>query len=375
MIDWAEGWGGASFTVDLDKMPGATMEFFCIVADGAEIVTSSHATISLPGASAALRITQQPKSVTYTEGDVPETMTLTVAAVGGASGNYDYQWHYIDPESGEPKLAAMIDWAHGWGGDTLTVDLDKMPDSTMEFFCIVADGAEIVTSEHATVTVPGTGAALHITQQPESVTFSEGNVPDSVTLTVAAAGGPSGSGEYDYQWKYVDPESGKSTVAQVSWTEGWLTDTLTIDLTAMPYSSVTFFCVVADAAAYTTSDEATVTIPEDSSRLHISQQPETPDFSKTIPDTLTLEVAAEGGVTGNYDYQWHFIDPKTDLPVRADLTMMQGWNSNKLTIDVLTLNENIYDLYGTNELTLFCIVSDAAETVKSDSVTLVLPVG
>ncbi len=355
--DITSGTGAASFSPDG-------------LCTRAHVVTFLYRTFT---SNNELRITQQPQSVTYTA-DVPETMTLTVAAMGGATGMYDYQWHYIDPVTGESKLAAMIDWASGWGGDTLTVDLYKLPDVSISFFCIVADGAEITYSETATVTIPEiTSNALRITQQPQSVTFTEDNLPATTTLTVAAKGGSSGSGEYDYQWKYVDPETGESTVAIVPWVDGWLTNTLTIDLTAMPYPSVEFFCVVADVSELTRSEHAVVTIPVSSSRLHITQQPAAPDFSVTIPDTVKLTVAAEGGATGNYDYQWQVVNPTTEQSEIADMSWLCGWGSDTLSIDML--HEDFYSLYGTNTVSFFCLVSDAAETIQSNSVTISVPQG
>jgi hypothetical protein len=118
--------------------PGDAGEYYCVVEDeiggsnGSVTTASAYLTVSNP-----LTITQQPSNLSATEGDAG---FLTVAATGGLTGVYTYQWY----KDGTPIAGATT--------QTLVFPGLTLGDAGT-YYVVVTDAAEQVQSTNATITV------------------------------------------------------------------------------------------------------------------------------------------------------------------------------------------------------------------------------
>jgi hypothetical protein len=101
-------------------------------SNGSVTTASAYLTVSNP-----LTITQQPSNLSATEGDAG---FLTVAATGGLTGVYTYQWY----KDGTPIAGATT--------QTLVFPGLTLGDAGT-YYVVVTDAAEQVQSTNATITV------------------------------------------------------------------------------------------------------------------------------------------------------------------------------------------------------------------------------
>ena len=107
------------------------------IGDAQGAVMSASATLTL---TAALQITTQPADV---DASVGETRSIGVAATGGSTGSYTYQWYKGDPAG---SSTAVTD------ATTAVLTFTEIAvNGSGSYFCEVRDGASTVRSEAATV--------------------------------------------------------------------------------------------------------------------------------------------------------------------------------------------------------------------------------
>ncbi len=211
---------------------------------------SSMTTHDLP----PLVITEQPQGGAVTRGG-GESHTMHVTASGG-TGEYFYEWHAASQDLGKSEqYNDMLKQLFGFLGvtpeqideildtsfsdtDTCTVDLGGQ-----DYYCVVSDSAgNSVSSENARV-----GYKLRIVQQPRNVNWNTELDEDTqaVYLECKAA---DGSGEYSYEWYFLDLEGPEGEIP--------------IDIgERVPVTDMgRYFCVVTDTVTgdTVTSDEAVV---------------------------------------------------------------------------------------------------------------------
>jgi hypothetical protein len=131
--------------------------------------------ITLPCcANCPLTISQQPVGAAKYTGD---TVTFAVAVINN-EGAPHYQWYKDNTPLGQDADSLAL--------DALT------PDDAGQYWCVVSDTSETVTSNKVTLIVDD---HMQITQQPVGATRNQG---DNYTFIVSVAGG---IGKLNYQWR------------------------------------------------------------------------------------------------------------------------------------------------------------------------------
>ncbi|MBI5719219.1 MAG: hypothetical protein HZC37_16250 [Burkholderiales bacterium] len=182
-------------------------------------------------------ITAQPTSVSAPVG---ATATFTVTATGGG---LNYAW--------SRSTSGGVTWQaiSGASGSSFTVAVVDAAMNGHQFRVAIQNGAGLVTSGAATLTVNGmSGSAPAITQQPtdQSVT-----VPAAATFTVAASGVPAP----DYQWQLST--DGGTTFNDIA---GATAASYTMPATSTGDSGRKYRVVVSNTSGSVMSDAVTLTV-------------------------------------------------------------------------------------------------------------------
>jgi len=318
--DWAASTGTGYNTNTLSvsaEMKRNGYQYYCKVTDASgKTVDSTAAKLTV---KQALAISNQPTSVTVTEG---ETAKFTVTAAGTG---LKYQWYW---------KSATGDWAAstgtGYNTNTLSVSAE-MKRNGYQYYCKVTDAnGKTVDSTVAKLTVK---QALAISKQPASVTVTEG---ETVKFTVTAAG----TGlKYQWYWKSATSDWAASTGT------GYNTNTLSVSA-EMKRNGYQYYCKVTDANGKTVdSTVAKLTVKQ---ALAISKQP----ASVTVTEGETAKFTVTAAGTG-LKYQWYWKAATGDWAASTGT----GYNTNTLSVSA-EMRRNGYQYY--------CKVTDAnGKTVDS----------
>ena len=276
-----------------------------------------------------LAIVTQPASY---EGNVGDTVEFTVEATGEG---LTYQWYYL-AVGGE---AWQKSYSAGATTDTLTVELRAYRDG-QAYYCVVTDAnGEQVASDAVVMTLKV--GEFAIVSQPASYAGAEG---DTVTFTVVAEGD-----NLTYRWKY-STDGGQTW--QNSWSEGYATDTLTVELKAYR-NGQQYKCVVSNAAGdVIESDAASMSLKE--SAIEITAQPENAIVAAGETVTFTVEATGE-----NLKYRWYRSnDGETWVE-----TWLAGYNTNELSFMANTSRAGY---------AYKCVITSNATTVETEAVSVVI---
>ena len=279
--------------------------------------------------SESLVIVEQPESY---EGLVGDTVEFTVVAEGEG---LTYQWFYKAVGSDEWQKS----FSTGATTDTLSVELRTYRDG-QQYMCVVTDAnGETVESDAAAMTLKV--GEFAIVSQPASYAGAEG---DTVTFTVAAEGD-----NLSYRWMY-STDGGKTW--KESWSDGYATDTLTVELKAYR-DGQQYKCVVSNAADdVLESNVATMSLKE--SAIVITAQPENATVAAGETVTFTVEATGE-----NLKYRWY---RSSDREIWTE-TWLTGYNTNELSFVVNATRAGY---------AYKCVITSGTNTVETEAVSVVI---
>ena len=276
-----------------------------------------------------LKIVTQPASYA---GNVGDTVEFTVEAEGEG---LTYQWFY--------KAVGSDEWQKSFSAgattDTLSVELRTYRDG-QQYMCVVTDAnGETVESEAAAMTLKA--GEFAIVSQPASYAGAEG---DTVTFTVVAEGD-----NLTYRWKY-STDGGKTW--KDSWSEGYATDTLTVELKAYR-DGQQYKCVVTNAKGEAIeSDAATMSLKV--SGVEIIEQPESATVAAGEKVYFTVEAEGE-----NLKYRWY---RSSDRETWTE-TWLTGYNTNELSFVVNATRAGY---------AYKCVITSGTNTVETNAVSVVI---
>ena len=170
-------------------------------------------------------ITTQPVSQSVVAGQ-----TATFSVVAASSGTLAYQWK---------KNGTTIT---GATSSSYTTSATSSADNGAKFSVVVANGADTVTSNDATLTVSATAVAPAITKPPENQSVTAGQ---TASFSVSA----SGTSPFGYQWKKNGTNISGATAS-----------TYTTPATSSADNGALYSVVVFNGAGTVTSSNATLTV-------------------------------------------------------------------------------------------------------------------
>jgi len=244
-------------------------------------VTTNAATIFT---RTALAVATQPQSV---QTIINNTTTSITVAGGGATGTYNYQWYQ---SLSRTNTGGSI--IGGATGATFTVPATAIAGSRY-FYAVITDAGcgSNISSEVAEVITTGT---LTISSQPLSQTVCNNT---STTLSVLAAGG---STSFTYQWysNIINSTTGATLI------NGATNQNYTVPASNLVNDRY-FYVIVTDAnlGNTITSDIAKI-ITRSGTPVIVNTQPAAVS-AICLDGTISLQVGAIGGASGNFVYQWY----------------------------------------------------------------------
>lgn len=208
--DWKKSSNGTTATLSVEfKEYRNNQQYRCEItdADGNTVTTN---TVKITAKVVDLVIVTQPVSAM---GSVNEQMSYTVEATGNG---LTYQWYYSDDGGTTWKISGTP----GFATNTLLPILRDYRDG-YKYYCQITDiFGNTVNSNVVSMDVKT--SEITITNQPDDI--NDGLIGELHTFKVTATGE-----NLDYRWEYSN--DGGATW-QLSWNEGYYTDTLTVRLLA-----------------------------------------------------------------------------------------------------------------------------------------------
>ena len=308
-------------------------KFKCIVSNSAGTAESDVVTLTV---TAKPVITSQPTSITVAEGG---SASFTVVASGTG---LSYQWYCRTSSSGSWVACQAA------SAKTATHKPAALPKyNGYQYKCIVANDADSVTSNIATLTVV---AKPVITAQPTSVTVTEGG---NASFSVKATGD-----NLSYQWYCRTSSSGSWVICQAASAK-----TATHKPAALAkYNGYQYKCVIKNTAngvsASVTSSIVTLTVNAAGTKPIITTQPK--DCTVNEGGSASFTVVASG--TG-LSYQWYCRSSST-----GSWVICQAASAKTATHKpAAQMKYNGYQYK--------CVVTNAAGSVTSSVVTLTVKGG
>jgi hypothetical protein len=251
----------------LSIAPTTSASYWVRVSNGCGTADSGTAVVTvLP--CIPVHITREPISITIPPG-VQEFLGI------GADGTQPitFQWYIgISGDRSQPIPGATIS------------ALPVSPTETTSYWADVINACGTQESSAATVVVLPACTAPSVTQDPASVTITDGS---SATLTVAG----SGSDPLSYQWFVGNVGDETSPVPGAT----------APSVSVSPHSTTSYWVEITNSCGLTMSAAAIVTVNPVCSAPVITAQPAA--ASITFGSTSTLSVAADG--TAPLSYQWY----------------------------------------------------------------------
>jgi len=298
--------GAEDATLTIENAQLENMGYYtCVIYDDVYNITSNSAFLEV---AEHMQIIQQPVSGS---GILGYDFTFTIGVTGGLGGVH-YQW--------------VHDGEHV-GTDSSTLFLYPLQETDAgNYWCIVTDAREMLTSEQATLQV---FPPFNFDIQPQGALKHTG---ESHTFEVAISGGYP---PYRYQWR-------KNGV-DIPYTEPVL-----VLENLQPSDSGTYTCFVSDQNAGATSAPAVLQV---ANWMSFIQHPQSATVYKGT--THTFSVVIDGGL-GNVQYRWY-------KRLAGGININLGVNSPQLLLsNVQTETAGNY----------FCEVQDNFETITSNIATL-----
>jgi len=297
-------------------------QIYCLVVDG-EGNTARTNTVTLSMASACVKITKQPSSVTVQEG-----ATAKVSFTASGEG-LKYTWYYKNAG------ASAFTKTGTFTGNTYTVAMDSARNGR-QVYCVVTDkyGNSVKTN---TVTI-SMGAKVKITTQPKSVTVQKG---ETANVTFKATGDG-----LSYAWYYREAGSSKFYKTS-SFTSNWYSVSMT-----EARDGRQLYCVVTDKYGNRVQTD-TVTIAM-ATELKITSQPK----SVTVPEgetaTVTFKAAGDG-----LSYAWYYREAGSSKFYKTS-----SFTSNRYSVSMTEARDGRQ---------LYCVVTDKyGNRVQTNTVTIAM---
>jgi len=268
--------------------PSSTGTYYCVVTNSPTTsgcsTNSANATVTVvanPTASA-------PLTASYCQ-NASTVASLSVTASGGISSSYSYQW-YSNTTNSSTGVTAIT----GATAATYTPPVNNT--GTFYYYCVISiDPASTGCSVSSAVATINVNPGPTFTTQPQSQNICAGGTLNP--LTVASAGG---SGTPTYQWysNTTNSTSGGTPVGTSSTTYTLPTSLTTATGTNYYYCQLTFSGSV--GCSQVSSAIAAINVVADP----IVSAPASQSIClDAIPTAIS--VAASGGVSSTYDYQWY----------------------------------------------------------------------
>ena len=270
-----------------------------------------------------VKITQQPVSVTVAEG---ETAKVTVGAVGDG---LSYRWYYKNPG------ASGYTYTSSFKGNTYSVPMTAERNGRQVLCRVYDQYGNSVQSNTVKLSMKETQNTVKITQQPQNVTVSSGEIA-KVTVTASGDG-------LTYQWYLKNP--GKTTFSKSSIVKNYYSVTMTDAVNGRQV-----YCVVTDKNGASVKSN-TVTLSMDNT-LKITQEPVSVRVAEGEKATVTVKATGDG-----LTYKWYYKDAGT-----TEYKYTATFTGNSYSI---IMNE------ARNGRFVYCNISDKyGNTIKSKTVAL-----
>jgi len=280
----------ATFTIPNGLGNGSTTYYFCEVraTDATPVRTNvATVTVSNPNNTTIITISQQPVSVTVTEGSISGNLSVT-ATVNRSTLTYQWYFNTTNSSTGGTIINGATNAAFAIP-TTLTA-------GTYYYYCILSTATQAPTpmpTVAATVTVKPNENPLPVitinTQPAASTSVTEGSISGSLTVEASVTLVATVS----YQWfsNTSNSNTGGTAVATGE------TFTIPTTLTAGTYY---YYCVVSatDGAISVTSNVATVSVASCKPDAGITNNSVTTVLTCTTP---SISLTATGGVTYLWD--------------------------------------------------------------------------
>ena len=284
----------ATFTIPTNLGNNTTTYYFCVVsATGATPVRSNVAEVTVSNANNTIIITisQQPVSVTVTEGSISDNLSVTATANrGNTSLTISYQWYSNTTNSSTGGTAIT-----GATNAAFEIPTD-LAAGTHYYYCVLSATFNATTATMntiaATVTVESGGTTppvITINAQPAALTtVTEGSISGS--LTIGASATPSATVSYQWFSNTSNSNTGGTPVATGE------TFVIPTTLTVGPHY---YYCVVSATGGATsvTSNVAIISVEGCNLTAGITNNSVTTVLTCTTP---TISLTATGGAT----YSW-----------------------------------------------------------------------
>lgn len=270
-----------------------------LISDGFSELTSLSASVTINKLSNGLDITQQPQSLSVTEG---EPILLTVDVNNDSSVNYQWQ-----------KNGSIIPGAMQ---STYFIANSQLKDEG-NYRVTISNNEKQISSNFVNVWVSESIEAVSINTHPQSKTILEGQ---SVVFNVKATG----DGFLRYQWRKNGTPIDNEFLASLKISS------------ASKLNEGNYDVVVTNSQGGAYSKAATLTVLSTIPPVRISQHPQTK--SVTIGQTFTLSVSASGGEPLNY--QWYFNGDAIENAISPNFRIVSASLDNEGSYSVLVNNEN-----------------------------------
>ena len=279
----------------------------------------------LQASAVALRITQQPASVTVAEG---QEIRISFTATGDG---LTYKWYFKN------KGASAFQLTTTFTGNTYTATMNADRNGR-QVYCVVTDKyGNTATTNTVTMTM-GASTRVKITQQPASVTVAEGREA-KVTFTATGEG-------LTYKW-YFKNKGASAFQLTTTFTGNTYTATMNADRDGRQ-----IYCVVRDKYGNTATTN-TVTISMGAG-VQITQQPSSVTVAEGQEVRISFTAAGEG-----LTYKWYFKNKGASA-----FQLTTTFTGNTYTA---TMNSD------RNGRQVYCVVTDKyGNTATTNTVTMTM---
>ena len=308
--DWKKSSNGATATLSVEfKGYRNNQQYRCEITDGDGNTVTTNI-VKIVAKVVDLVIVTQPVSAM---GSVNQEMSYTVEATGNG---LKYQWYYSDDGGTTWKISGTP----GFATNTLLPILRNYRDG-YKYYCQITDVFGN-TVESDVVSMDVRSSAVTIVTQPEDV--DDGLINELHTFKVSATGE-----NLDYRWEYSD-DGGETW--QLSWNEGYYTDTLTVRLYAAR-DGYLYRCKITSGlkiVAYTDAVELNLQAPS----ATIVKQPT--NVAVVAGRNIQFYVEATGK---HLTYEWYRSNDDGATWIR---TYLSGYNTDTLAFAATTARAALY---------------------------------
>jgi hypothetical protein len=267
-----EGATEASYTLPTDLNEGYHYYYCLITSATLNGISSNVATVTV-GPRPTIAFTQQPVDASAVAGSIASSLSTSASASDGST--VSYQWYQNTADNS--VNGTLIPGATGADFAIPT----SLAAGTYFYYCVAsAPIADPISSEAASVVITPR-PNVTITAQPASMSFSEGDITGSLSITANASDG----NDLSYQWysNTVNSSQGGLLVEGASEAEFALPSNLAVGVSY-------YYCAVTCGASVTLSEVAAVTVR---AATYLARYTLTGEAGAEMPATLADESGNE----------------------------------------------------------------------------------